>query len=250
MNTIDNDTLEVLRNSTCAIDTIALPNVTLDRKQYLAVNKVLENLGGKWNRKQKVHIFSEDITEPWQEVLKTGQYEAKLDELNKVYNFFETPEGLAQRMVALANIQEHDIILEPSAGRGAIARVIRDEHEENELQCIEMNIDNAMALGSDSFNVDQVDFLETHDVYDVIIANPPFSKGRDAKHIIHMLGLAEVIVAVGSAAIMYRDASVYRDLRTLIGIRGGSLEKLPAGTFKESGTMVETCLVVVNARGF
>jgi len=28
----------------------------LDRKLYLAVNKVLDRIGGKWNRKAKTHV--------------------------------------------------------------------------------------------------------------------------------------------------------------------------------------------------
>ena len=32
----------------------------LDRSDYKELNKVLEGLGGKWNRKEKAHIFPEN----------------------------------------------------------------------------------------------------------------------------------------------------------------------------------------------
>ena len=32
----------------------------LDRNDYVKVNKALEALGGKWNRKAKAHLFDED----------------------------------------------------------------------------------------------------------------------------------------------------------------------------------------------
>ena len=35
----------------------------LDRKLYLAVNKVLDRIGGKWNKKAKSHVFDADPTD-------------------------------------------------------------------------------------------------------------------------------------------------------------------------------------------
>lgn len=32
----------------------------LERAEYVAVNRILENLGGRWNRKQKAHVFPAD----------------------------------------------------------------------------------------------------------------------------------------------------------------------------------------------
>ena len=34
----------------------------LDRKLYLAVNKVLDRIGGTWNKKAKAHVFDVDPT--------------------------------------------------------------------------------------------------------------------------------------------------------------------------------------------
>jgi 16S rRNA A1518/A1519 N6-dimethyltransferase RsmA/KsgA/DIM1 with predicted DNA glycosylase/AP lyase activity len=42
----------------------------------------------------------------------------------KEMGFFETPEPLARKMLIYANLLERDIVLELSAGRGAIIRVL------------------------------------------------------------------------------------------------------------------------------
>lgn len=242
---INSDVRQVLEQCTCQGNLISLPNTQLDRKLYMAVNKIFENLGGKWNRKLKKHVFEEDVEEAFTEVVSTGFYEARLDELNKVYNFFETPRELAELMVAKAEIKDSDTVLEPSAGKGAIARVIRD-NTQADLECYELHKDNANILFQDGFAVLEIDFLNTDQRFDVIVANPPFSKGRDVKHILHMLKLADTVVAVAGAGIEFRRGRLYDELTEEIERRGGYIESLPEGSFKESGTMVQACLVVVN----
>ena len=51
---ISNTVLDILGNCEVQDNVLYLPNVQLDRADYTAVNKVLEALGGKWNRKAKV----------------------------------------------------------------------------------------------------------------------------------------------------------------------------------------------------
>lgn len=244
MKTIDNDALEVLRDSLCMANEIHLPKAQLDRKLYLKVNKVLENLGGKWSRPAKAHMFQSDVGPVFADVCETGTYEAKLDELSKVYNFFETPVPLAHWMVQMANLNANTTVLEPSAGRGAIAHQIRNAGVEPDV--IELNDDMRRALVSNSFRVVNHDFMDQEESYDVIIANPPFSGGRDARHILHMIELAKRrVISVCSAALLFRDTGPYPELRAKIAELGGETIALDSGSFKESGTMVATCLVVV-----
>ena len=88
----------------------------LDRPTYVAVNKVLESIGGKWNRKAKGHVFNMDPAEILEEVILTGEYSSKKQD----FGFFETPPELAKKVVELADIRPGMSILEPSAGRGAL----------------------------------------------------------------------------------------------------------------------------------
>ena len=243
MKTIDQDVLGVLQASTCDGATIKLPKMQLDRKLYMAVNKVFDNLGGKWNRKRGPHIFLDDVSDAFAEVQRTGQYEAKLDELNKIYNYFPTPENVAHQLVALADIRRGETILEPSAGRGSIAEVV---FHDSPPDCIELNSDNRKILSDKGFNLVGEDFMDFNEPYDVIIANPPFSNSRDAKHILHMIKLAKRrVVSICSGSIMFRENGAYGELRAWLDASPRSrIIPLPEGAFKESGTMVETCIVV------
>ena len=48
-------------------------NVTNDVLAVLKVNDVLENIGGKWDRKAKGHVFDEDPTDRLETVFLTGE---------------------------------------------------------------------------------------------------------------------------------------------------------------------------------
>jgi hypothetical protein len=56
---ISNDVANVLANSCVEENRLFLPPEQLDRKLYVSVNKVLEAIGGKWNRREKAHLFDE-----------------------------------------------------------------------------------------------------------------------------------------------------------------------------------------------
>ena len=60
MAKIPENVLNVLGECRADGNLLYLPSVQLDRKTYTEVNKVLENMGGKWNRKTKAHVFAED----------------------------------------------------------------------------------------------------------------------------------------------------------------------------------------------
>src|SRR5207245_5405050 len=107
-----------------------------DRKLYEQVNKALDAMGGKWDRKAKAHVFPVDPAEKLKALMDTGEAPAK-----NPTDFFATPEALAERMAV--QIPEYaERILEPSAGTGAIALAIRNYcqryHLEVEIDCCEV----------------------------------------------------------------------------------------------------------------
>jgi len=122
----------------------------------------------KWNRKEKAHVFNESPLEILDEILLTGEY----TDQKKEYQFFETPENIALQLIEMANIQDGETVLEPSAGKGAIAKHIK-------CDCVELNEENRSYLIANKFNLVGKDFLEFNQKYDVIIGNPPFSKQQD-----------------------------------------------------------------------
>lgn len=55
------DVLAVVRDMDWSSDgLLGKITTTLDRSQYVAVNKALETMGGKWNKKQGGHVFTFD----------------------------------------------------------------------------------------------------------------------------------------------------------------------------------------------
>jgi len=227
---------DILANSKVVDNKLFLPEIQLDRKLYLAVNKVLTAIGGKWNRAAKAHVFKDSPADIIETILLTGEY----TDLKKEYQFFETPDFLAKRLVEMAAIKEGETVLEPSAGRGAIAKFIKNCH------CVELNPENRKFLKENGFTVVGEDFMDFDVHYDVIIANPPFTKQQDIDHINRMIDLANrIVVSVASAAVLFRTNKKTVAFRERIESLGGWIEKLPEKTFAQSGTNVQTCIVYI-----
>ena len=236
---IPNEVANVLAESRTVGELLYLPPGQLERNLYLAVNKVLEALKGKWNRQAKAHVFPMNIEDAVEEVLMTGEYTNEKNE----FQFFETPTELASEMVRWADIQPGDTVLEPNAGRGAIAleiaRITRPD-------CIELNQrcrSHVMGLG---FHVVGDDFLDQVHCYDHIIANPPFTKQQDITHCTLMIRLArKSVISVMSASVLFRENKKTVEFRELVESNSGTIEPLPEKTFAESGTNVNTCMLKV-----
>jgi len=221
----------------------------LDRKQYVDINKVLETIWLKWNRKEKAHIIrwftEEELKDSIQEIIEIWEVET-LEEIKKRFQFYQTPEEIAKYLVKLADIQPSDYILEPSAGQWAIAKYFP---KENDISLVEFNKDNYKVLKENIDFTDDInneDFLEYKSTsFDKIIANPPFSKSQDVKHILHMYDLLKIwwrIVSIASNSIQTRYWKSYNMLMEL----NPKFIDLPEWSFKESWTLVNTVIVIID----
>jgi predicted RNA methylase len=239
---IDEQTLAILSRVTVDGNTIFLTCGQLDRKQYQAVNEVLENIGGKWNRKLKGHVFEQDPEDALEQVLLTGEITPP-----KKYGYFPTPEGLARKIVDLAEIQSGHLVLEPSAGQGAIAGLVPKSAT---IDCIEYLHNNVSALERMGIKTIQADFLsvEPKPLYDRVVMNPPFEKQQDIDHVMHAwkcLKPGGRLVSIMSSGAMFRENRKTTEFRSHVD-EFGYIERLPDQSFKESGTMVNTCFVVMD----
>lgn len=218
----------------------------LDRSLYERTNKVLEAAGGKWNRKAKAHVFDGDAGDAIEQIILTGEITIPQD-----FGYFPTPGAVVERLVELADVRAGHRILEPSAGRGNIACAFRD----TAVDCYELlpaNVDALKALGYDHWSITQADFLtvEPSPVYDRVVMNPPFEKRADIHHVRHALQFLAPdgrLVSVMSAGVLFRTDRLTSEFRALVDERGGSIEELPEGAFKASGTMVNTVVAVIPA---
>lgn len=220
----------------------------LDRPTYVSVNKVLEAIGGKWDRKANGHVFEAESGEVLEQVMLTGEYTNKKQD----FGFFETPYEMADQVIKLAQIHTSHRVLEPSAGRGALLAplglpgAIRNTIH---LDTIEILPENAGFLLNKGYRCRQGDFLKMKgiDPYDVIVMNPPFAKQADIDHVNCALGYLKRggrLVAIMSAGVKFRDNKKTNEFRSVLDAYGGEIIDNPDGAFKTSGTMVNTITVI------
>jgi len=240
----EDDVLSVLRAMEWNAEGLLgiLPPGQLERKLYERVNKALEALDGKWNRKAKGHIFQTDPRPQFTDLLDTGQVTVHKD------GFFETQLQTVKRMIEL--VLPRGTILEPEAGLGAIVDnlgVAKDH-----IDCIEKNPQRADVLWKKGYAVRVGDFLlsdpANSPAYDCIYMNPPFEEGQDIDHVRHayqFLRRGGSLVSVMSEGPWFRQDRKHTEFREWVEGVGGEVEKLPAGSFKDSGTMVNARLVLI-----
>lgn len=224
----------------------------LEPKKYKEINDILETIWLKWSRKDKAHVAdltNDELETAIEDIIQTGEV-VTLKETIKKYQFYETPRSIADKIIEdYADIQDDDIVLEPSAGKWGIARHLRCKQK---LDCVEINPQYMIELKElckfwENTEYYNQDFLSFHPEkrYDKIIANPPFSKSQDVKHILHMYELLKDgwrIVSIASASVKYRTGKIYEQFRDL----NPEIIDIEEWAFKDSGTMVNTVIVIIN----
>ncbi|MCJ2104731.1 methyltransferase [Methylobacterium sp. E-041] len=241
--------LAVLDRATIQGNSLSLTALgQLDRKLYTDTNKVLEAAGGKWDRRAKAHLFEGDAAEAVEPILLTGEVVSVRQELQQFY----TPPELARRVIAEAQIAPGMMVLEPSAGRGALAAEALMAGAT--VDCVELDPRYVHLLCSTPYEaVVQGDFLKqgASRAWDRVVMNPPYAKGQDIQHVQHawrFLKPGGRLVAIMSTGFMYRTRGNDLAFRDDLQRAGAKVEILPEGAFKASGTAVRTCLVTIGVR--
>lgn len=253
MRPVPANALGILRASTFEGNVLKLPAGQLDRKLYESVAEVLASLGGKWvGRKTQGHVFDAQDISNAQDAIASGYFLRPKD-----VGFFPTPDDLADDLVSSAEIGRGMTVLEPSAGRGALAlrAATWTESIDNVTVC-ELLEGNARKLREAGFkNVHQKDFLtfETDQRFDRVVMNPPFSGGADIDHFMHAAKMVDPcgrIAAIMSTSWQHHSGKKATAFRELMEQCDALLSQIPAGAFKSSGTQVPTVVVVVDAVNF
>lgn len=246
--TIPSDVLDVLKQSRIEGTTLYLPGEQLERSLYERVNKVLVALGGKWNRKLKGHLFAVDPRTLYGQAVDQGTYVDR----KKVLQFFETPADIARRMAERARIKITDLILEPSAGHGALIAALDQNHPGAYVMAVDIDEENYRVLRErfPTITVICADVLawvrDREAVFDIVLMNPPFHGGQDIEHVRaawNLLRTGGPLVAIlGEGAFIQQNKRAKAFRQWLEDIRAQG-ERLPPGTFKESGTNVATRMI-------
>lgn len=248
---------EVLQECTVEGNNIKLPPVQLDRKLYTDVAKSLELIGGKWKGgKVMAFIFPQDPTDLLAEVAAGGKRNLK-----KEFQFFATPDKLADRLVELANITSPEmLVLEPSAGQGAIVHALLRAEAGLIVHAFELmdvnriflsKIKDCVIVGEDFLGSSEKDGVgvKNNVRFDRIVANPPFAKNQDIDHIYEMYGCLKSggrLVTVASRHWLDSNNRKETEFRMWLQSLDSETILLDAGEFSESGTKIATCIIVIN----
>lgn len=236
--------LSVLSGCVVNGNVVTLPSDQLPRKLYEEVDLALRGLGGKWNRAQRGHVFAESEADV--RMLLEGCLQTGLAEPLHPNGYFPTPKATAEYLATLANIQDGMTVLEPSAGEGGIAHVIAEKFPASDLTCVEVN--PKLAKNIKNGRVITGDFFAHGGTYDRVVMNPPFEFLRDIDHVNHAFAQLRDggrLVSVMSHGVTFRREKKAAEFRELVA-KHGRIEPLPAGSFKHSGTMVNTIVVILD----
>lgn len=188
----------------------------------------------------------------------------------KHYGFFPSPEPVVAQVMARAEMygradcagQMRDEwkpsrVLEPSAGTGALAAAARGKG--HDVTCIEIQPHLASLLRTSGYRTREGDFLamqpsDLGELFDFVIMNPPFDRGRDCDHVRHALKFLRPggrLVAVMSARAEHATDARHKALHDELARLGRGNARwidLPEKSFALAGTNVNT--VILDVRNY
>jgi hypothetical protein len=242
----DDDVLEVLQSMEWRDDGRigVITGGQLERGLYQRCAKAFDLMGGKWDRRSGGIVFKTDPRPQIEGLVTSGELTVERD------GFFETPRAVVERMLELVPFPTGEtnsyFVLEPSAGLGAIARYLHGLNftliEKNHDRCEELKKTYKHVLEMDFLQFDQTEFFTR------IYMNPPFEELQDVDHVRHAYDLLTdggKMVSVMAESAFFRSDKKSVEFRDWLEDVNAYVEKLPDGSFKESGTGVNTRLVVI-----
>lgn len=249
------DVRAVLERGSWQGATYILPPGQLARDLYQAVNKVLVALGGKWDRRSGGHLFQNpDQNKALRDALISG---TAIDQKRTMEQFF-TPPAIARQLVDMMGLPHAGIdhVLEPSAGDGALVQALN----EIAVPFVTMiEADRDLATGPLAAMIASDRRLIWHDFLswrvpdgfppiDAVAMNPPFGNGADIDHVTKAFSLLRpggVLGAIMSPHWTFASNAKAKGFCSLIADYCGKWHPLPEGSFRPSGTGVNTGILII-----
>lgn len=236
----------------CEGNVAKLPTAPLNN--YPELKKVLTKATGKY--KKNTFVFPS----PAQPIIDTLLGGTVVD-FKKEFQFFPTPQEMAENMVNQIIWDKGDTvnILEPSAGHGALIDEILKRTTTPCIHAVELSDLNFNVLqnkykdgsgGLGAIRLIKGDFLEVEldPPYDIIIANPPFNKNQDIDHVRKMYDILDKggqLISIMSTSWTFSQQKKQVEFREWIEEVEAEVIQNEQGTFKTSGTMVSSVLVII-----
>jgi predicted RNA methylase len=227
---------------------LRLPDEQLTRPMYEAVNRVIVALGGKWDKRKGGHVFPFDPAPKIAAALGNGNVVSRQQALQH----FDTPADLARQLVAKLGDISSRVCLEPSAGRGRIVQALADAGA-RDIISVEIDDDNGSLLMEQGLQDTLIvgDFLAESPLSltcHAVAMNPPFTRNQDIRHVRHAFACLKpggLLAAIVSEHGFIGKENECVDWRYWLMAHEAEVEVIPAGAFKESGTGVQTRMIVM-----
>ena len=178
----------------------------------------------------------------------------KLNNMGKIPGFYPTPTPVIDQMIEWAELGRYHSLLEPSAGSGAILKEVQGIVARTyycEIVPVLRNLIEAQNLTGICIGEDFLAYTPKKVRFNRILMNPPFERGQDMAHVLHAYGMLEEggrLVAIMSPGAFFRSDKQATDFQEWFKNVDGVKEDLPEGSFKESGTGVSSCMVVIDKK--
>lgn len=233
-----------------APDIYALPPGKLDRPIYQAVDKVLTGLGGRWDRKAQGHRFARDARDAFEAALADG---VAVDQKRTLEQFF-TPRHIAARIALALDIAPGMTVLEPSAGAGdLIEQLLEIGVREAQITAVEIDpgLISDLHCRFPGATIIAADFLalpEDREVFDRVAMNPPFGRGADMAHVaraVRLLRPGGILAAIMSPHWTFAEDAQSLSFRAMLSTLSHEWTPLPEGSFRVSGTGVNTGVLII-----
>ncbi len=232
-----------------------LPDYQIPVQQYQKVKRAIFGIGGIWDTSSQSFRFKTNPSELFARICQGDKIDL-LASFKKKTQYFPTTERVLRKMEDYIDIGNGRRVLEPSAGEGAICDFLAQQFPMSKfdwtLEACEKHAPFQEVLTEKGYNVIGTDFLDMPKPergYHLIVANPPFSNGQDVQHFWKMYSLlapgGRIVTVMSNSWREAKDkASV--ELREWLGYMFYSLEELPKGSFKQSGTQIAASFLVVD----
>lgn len=193
---------------------------------------------------------------PW-ELAKSRYYSTSKGRKNNLgEDFFETPDPIGLKMSEFADLKWGDKVLEPSAGRGAIAQWFGEGLETTALEpSSTLRSELMVRMGGEKRRVlpNRFEDLSIVNKFDSIVMNPPYGKNSKVaiehlnKAITHLRENGRIVALLpDSNKVNARLAELITDAENPMTLVGQI--SLPSSTFNRAGTSVMTQIVILDKR--
>lgn len=237
--------------------------------EYDRLRWVMEFYGGRWNERCKGFKFNEFNDEKLKSIkadLSVGFVNLSEEKRTRERDaFFPTPVKVVDKMIETANLKPDSIMLESSAGTGRILDEAKKViNSVDNFVVIEMNGERQRILRDKGYKVDfngtfedslkDSETLKKIKNCDKVVINPPFKNDSDVKHLLisYMFCADNAdVVSILQENSLYYDRQIHRvfkEFLSLIGKDAYEVVSLPAGSFKDELTTVDTVIFHIKKR--